>query len=97
MSARDTRIRVLRQWAERHDAAPPHTPEALVAASDAELLREWSVKIREVGAAKGWSVWAAAGMDPDVEFVGTGMPSTETVVAELRPRALNASPRRASP
>ncbi|MFM9539930.1 hypothetical protein [Streptomyces turgidiscabies] len=96
MSARDTRIRVLRQWAERHDAAL-HTPEALVAASDAELLREWSVKIREVGAAKGWSVWAAAGMDPDVEFVGTGMPSTETVVAELRPRALNASPRRASP
>lgn len=94
MSARDTRIRVLRQRAERHDTAP--TPEALVATSDAELLREWSVKIREVGAAKGWSVWAAAGMDPDVEFVGTGMPSTETIVAELRPAHSRSSPRRAS-
>ncbi|MFF8914204.1 hypothetical protein ACF08M_12970 [Streptomyces sp. NPDC015032] len=83
MSARDTLIEILRQWTERHDAAP-QTPEALVAASDAELLREWSVKIREVGTAKGWSVWAAAYMDPDVEFVDTCMPSTETVVAELR-------------
>ncbi|MBL1115366.1 hypothetical protein JK364_23635 [Streptomyces sp. 110] len=83
MSARDTLIGILRQRAERHDAAP-QTPEALVAASDAELLREWSVKIREVGTAKGWSVWAAAYMHPDVEFVDTGMPSTETIVAELR-------------
>ncbi|MDW6057995.1 hypothetical protein SAZ11_07825 [Streptomyces sp. FXJ1.4098] len=55
-----------------------------MATSDAELLREWSVKIREVGTAKGWSVWAAAYMNPDVEFVDTGMPSTESVVAELR-------------
>ncbi|WP_103544023.1 hypothetical protein [Streptomyces sp. SM1] len=83
MSARDTLIGILRQWAERHDAAP-QTSEALVAASDAELLREWSVKIREVGTARGWSVWAAAYMDPDVEFVDTGMPSTETIVAALR-------------
>lgn len=50
----------------------------------AEAQREWSAKIREVGTAKGWSVWAAAFMDPGVEFVDTGMPSTETVVAELR-------------
>ncbi|MGW1783886.1 hypothetical protein ACWCQQ_32940 [Streptomyces sp. NPDC002143] len=48
------------------------------------------MKIREVGTAKGWSVWAAACMDPDVEFVDTGMPSTETIVAEQRPRALKA-------
>ncbi|WP_157855738.1 hypothetical protein [Streptomyces aureocirculatus] len=42
------------------------------------------MKIREVGTAKGWSVWAAAYVDPDVEFVDTGMPSTETIVADLR-------------
>ncbi|MGW3197152.1 hypothetical protein ACWDBD_21685 [Streptomyces sp. NPDC001118] len=34
------------------------------------------MKIREVGTAKGWSVWAAAYLDPDVEFVDTGMHST---------------------
>ncbi|MGW0868917.1 hypothetical protein ACWD3J_16415 [Streptomyces sp. NPDC002755] len=46
------------------------------------------MKIREVGTPKGWSVWAAACVDPDVEFVGTGMLSTETIVADLRPRAV---------
>lgn len=83
MSARDTLIGILRQWAEHHGAAPI-TPEALVDASDAELLREWAAKIREVGTAKGWSTWASAYMDPDTEFVGEDMPSTETMVAELR-------------
>jgi len=83
VSARDTLIGILQQWTDRHDAAP-QTPEALVAASDAELLRGWAAKIREVGTAKGWSTWAAAYIDPDVEFVDTAMPSTETIVAELR-------------
>ncbi|GHB82416.1 hypothetical protein GCM10010306_091260 [Streptomyces umbrinus] len=96
MSTRDTLIGILRQWAERHDAAP-QTPEALVAASDAELLREWSAEIGEVGTAKGWSVWAAACMGLDVEFVDTGMPSTGTIVAEPRPQPSRPSPRRASP
>ncbi|WP_155054564.1 zinc finger Ran-binding domain-containing protein [Streptomyces blattellae] len=50
----------------------------------AEERREWSAKIREVGTAKGWSTWAAAFLDPDLEFVDTGMPSTATIVAELR-------------
>lgn len=50
----------------------------------AEVLRDWAAKIRQVGTAKGWSTWAAAYMDPDVPFVDTGMPSTETIVAELR-------------
>lgn len=58
--------------------------EELIKAAVDDVLREWAAKIREVGEAKGWSVWAAAFMDPDVPFVDTGMPSTETIVAELR-------------
>src|SRR3546814_7796513 len=49
-----------------------------------DVLRGWAAKIREVGTAKGWSTWAAAYLDPDIEFVDTGMPSTETIVTELR-------------
>ncbi|MGW0578327.1 hypothetical protein ACWD25_20680 [Streptomyces sp. NPDC002920] len=49
-----------------------------------DVLRGWAARIREVGTAKGWSTWAGAFIDPDVEFVDTGMPSTETIVAELR-------------
>ncbi|MFI6249017.1 hypothetical protein [Streptomyces sp. NPDC051016] len=49
-----------------------------------DALRAWAVKIREVGTAKGWSTWAGAFIDPDVEFVETGMPTTESIVAELR-------------
>lgn len=56
----------------------------VVAEDRAETERRWAAKIREVGTAKGWSVWAAAFLDPDVPFVDTGMPSTETIVAELR-------------
>ncbi|MGW1498951.1 hypothetical protein ACWCQW_10325 [Streptomyces mirabilis] len=58
--------------------------EELIKAATDDVLREWAAKVREVGAAKGWSVWAAAFIDPDVSFVDTGMPSTETIVAELR-------------
>lgn len=58
--------------------------EYLYGLVSAETRREWAAKIRETGAAKGWSTWAAAFIDPDVEFVDTGMPSTETIVAELR-------------
>lgn len=57
---------------------------AVVAEDRAESQRRWAAKILEVGTAKGWSTWAAAFMDPDIEFVDTGMPSTETIVAELR-------------
>lgn len=57
--------------------------ELIKAATD-DVLRGWAAKIREVGAAKGWSVWAAAFLDPDSDFVDTGMPSTESIVAELR-------------
>lgn len=46
--------------------------------------RALAARIRQVGTAKGWSTWAAAYIDPDVEFVDTAMPSTETIVAELR-------------
>lgn len=49
-----------------------------------EDRRVLATRIREVGTAKGWSTWAAAYIDPDTEFVDTGMPSTETIVAELR-------------
>ncbi|SHI67129.1 helix-turn-helix transcriptional regulator [Streptomyces sp. 3214.6] len=83
MSARDTLLEIVRQWTSRNGGAP-ETPEAVVEASESELLRAWAAKVREVGAAKGWSVWAAAFMDPDVPFVDTDMPSTETIVAELR-------------
>lgn len=83
MTARDTLLGILRQWTESHDAAAKKA-ETLVDASDAELLRDWSARIRETGAAKGWSTWAAAFISPDVEFVDTGMPATETIVAELR-------------
>lgn len=57
---------------------------AVRAENRAETERDWARRIREVGTAKGWSVWAAAFIDPDVPFVDTGMPSTETIVAELR-------------
>jgi len=83
MSARATLMEIVRQWTERSGGAP-ETPEAVVEASEAELLRAWAAKVRQVGGAKGWSVWAAAFMDPDVPFVDTDMPSTETIVAELR-------------
>lgn len=65
------------------DNSETHARE-LLAEHAAEVLRAWAAKIREVGTEKGWSVWAAAYMDPDVPFTGTGMPSTETIVAELR-------------
>jgi len=58
--------------------------DGLLDEHDAAVLREWAAKIRQVGTAKGWSVWASAYMDPDVPFTDTGMPSTETIVAELR-------------
>ncbi|MEV4033424.1 hypothetical protein [Streptomyces umbrinus] len=58
--------------------------DKLIKAATDDVLRAWSAKIREVGTAKGWSVWAAAFLDPDVEFIDTDMPSTETIVAELR-------------
>jgi hypothetical protein len=57
---------------------------AVIAETRADDQRRWAARIREVGSAKGWSTWAAAYMDPDVEFVDTAMPSTETIVAELR-------------
>lgn len=56
----------------------------LIQAAVDDVLRGWAARIRETGTAKGWSVWAADFINPDVEFVGTGMPSTETIVAELR-------------
>lgn len=58
--------------------------EELIKAVIDDVLRGWAAKIREVGEAKGWSTWAAAFIDPDTEFVDTGMPATETIVAELR-------------
>ncbi|WP_262059701.1 hypothetical protein [Streptomyces sp. STR69] len=57
---------------------------AVAAEARSETERHWAAKIREVGTAKGWSVWASAYMDPDVPFTDIGMPSTETIVAELR-------------
>ncbi|MFJ2004782.1 hypothetical protein [Streptomyces chartreusis] len=58
--------------------------EELIKAATDEVVRGWAARIREVATAKGWSTWAAAFIDPDVEFVDTGMPSTESIVAELR-------------
>lgn len=57
---------------------------SVVAETRAEEQRWWAARIRETGTAKGWSTWAAAFIDPDVEFVDTDMPATETIVAELR-------------
>ncbi|HET6636816.1 MAG TPA: hypothetical protein VFH77_17505 [Streptomyces sp.] len=56
----------------------------VVAEARTDEARRWAAKIREVGTAKGWSVWAAAYIDPDTAFTDTGMPPTETIVAELR-------------
>ncbi|MFI1535533.1 hypothetical protein [Streptomyces anandii] len=49
-----------------------------------ETRRDWAAQIRAIGATKGWSTWAAEYMDPDVEFVDVGMPSTREIVAQLR-------------
>ncbi|MEU8906999.1 hypothetical protein [Streptomyces mirabilis] len=57
---------------------------SVVAEARAESEHRWAARIRELGAAKGWSVWAADFMDPSVDFDGAAMPSTETIVAELR-------------
>lgn len=57
---------------------------SVVAEARAESEHRWAARIRELGVAKGWSVWAADFMDPSVDFDGAAMPSTETIVAELR-------------
>lgn len=56
----------------------------LISAATDDVLRGWAARIRETGAAKGWSTWAAEFIDPDSDFVDTGMPSTETLLDELR-------------
>ncbi|WP_432169086.1 hypothetical protein [Streptomyces sp. 1222.5] len=58
--------------------------DALISEHDTAALREHAEKVHEVGTAKGWSVWAAAYLHPEVEFVDTALPATETIVAELR-------------
>lgn len=58
--------------------------ETLIKAAMDDAFREKSAEILKVGTAKGWSTWAAAYINPDVDFVDTGMPATETIVAELR-------------
>lgn len=58
--------------------------EELIKAAVDDVLRGWAARIREVGTAKGWSTWASAYINPDIEFGDTEMPSTETIVAELR-------------
>ncbi|MFF8406937.1 hypothetical protein ACF06P_35580 [Streptomyces sp. NPDC015684] len=58
--------------------------DALISEHDTAALREHAEKVHEVGTAKGWSVWAAAYLHPDTEFVDAAMPSTETIVSELR-------------
>jgi hypothetical protein len=84
---RNARQGILNYLTGRSICQPPRSDgeaESLLARNDADVLRTWAAKIREVGIAKGWSVWASAYMDPDVPFTDTGMPSTETIVAELR-------------
>jgi len=56
----------------------------LINAATNDVLRGWAARIREVGAAKGWSTWAAEFIDPASDFVDTGLPSTETLLGELR-------------
>ncbi|MFB7596915.1 hypothetical protein [Streptomyces sp. NPDC056160] len=88
MSARDELRKYVNLLA---DACTPRETtdnrvEWLYGLVNAETRRECAAKIREVGTAKGWSTWAAAFIDPDTEFVDTGMPATEAIVAELRRR-----------
>lgn len=58
--------------------------QQLIEARDLEGRRQWAARIEETGRAKGWSLWAAAFLSPDIEFVDGSLPSTESVVAELR-------------
>jgi hypothetical protein len=58
--------------------------EQLIKAATDDVLRGWAAKIRDVGTARGWGIWAGDFMDPDVAFDESAMPSTETIVAELR-------------
>ncbi len=49
-----------------------------------QVLRDMARQIRAISEIKGWSLWAADYMDPDVEFNDTGTPTTGSIVAELR-------------
>lgn len=49
-----------------------------------QVLTEMAADVRAISKAKGWSLWAADYMDPNVEFTDVGMPSTGQIVAELR-------------
>lgn len=58
----------------------------IIEARDLEVRRQWSARIEETGRAKGWSTWASAFLNPDndIDFTHHAMPSTESIVAELR-------------
>lgn len=49
-----------------------------------QVLRDMARQVRAISKVKGWSLWAADYMDPDVEFLDTGMPPTADIIAELR-------------
>lgn len=49
-----------------------------------QVLRDMARQIRAISEVKGWSLWAADYMDPDVEFIDIGTPTTGSIVAELR-------------
>lgn len=53
--------------------------EELIKAVTDDALRAWATRIRTVGRAKGWSVWSADYMDPEVEFLDLGLPPLEEI------------------
>ncbi|MFZ3556431.1 MULTISPECIES: hypothetical protein [unclassified Streptomyces] len=65
----------------RDDIAAHFTSDTLVDqlldAYRAEVLRDMAAEVKALGDARGWSIWAAQYMHPDVEFVDTGALDTE--------------------
>ncbi|WP_055696541.1 hypothetical protein [Streptomyces silaceus] len=76
MSARTVIEHALRVYYA--DSAEPNAiARDLLAAHRDEVLRSMAAEVKTLGDARGWSVWAAHYMHPDVEFVDTGAPGVE--------------------
>lgn len=78
---------LLREHAEElteEKDTPPGGAEFTPGVDRDQVLRGMARQVRAIGKVKGWSVWAADYMDPDVEFIDTSMPSTSDIVTELR-------------
>ncbi|MFI0236378.1 hypothetical protein [Streptomyces sp. NPDC016845] len=72
----------------RDDIAAHFTSDTLVDqlldAYRDEMLRSMAVEIKALGDERGWSIWAAHYMHPDVEFVDTGGLDSATLLRRLK-------------